>query len=300
MSDESPWREMARVWLDGAPASLWRVHSDAVNRALAERWLPGPLGDVLKTDVFDEAVAEGILPSLVARAGRMVAVDVEEAVVGAAKRRLPDVEVVVADVRRLPFADATFDTILSNSTLDHFATTADIRLALGELGRVLRPGGRLLVTLDNPANPLVALSKLLPRERLNRTWATIGRSSARLGLAPYVVGKTLGPRALRRAVVEAGLRPVATDAIVHAPRLAAVVVASRLERRSAPRLERRLVAVLEACERLRGSPVAPITAHFHAVLAVRPATPASARGAAARAVPRERGPSNRGSTMAPP
>jgi SAM-dependent methyltransferase len=300
MSDEATWREMAPVWLDGAPARLWRTHSDAVNRALAERWLPGPLGDVLKTDLFDEAVADGILPALAPRADHLVGIDVEEAVRAVAAARLPDVEVVAADVRRLPFADATFDTVLSNSTLDHFATSGEIRLALAELGRVLRPGGRLLVTLDNPANPLVALSKALPRSRLNIAWARMGRSSARVGLAPYVVGATLSPRALRRALREAGLRPVASDAVVHAPRLVAVVVASRLERRTASRVNARFLDVLAACERLRGSPVAPLTAHFHAVLAVRPAAADDPRTPVARADWREGESSNRGSTMAFP
>lgn len=268
-----PWAEMAPLWLDETPTTLWRRHSDTTNRALAERWLPGPLGALLKTDLFDEAVSEGILPSLAPRASRIVGIDLEETIRAAAAARLPGIETVAADVRRLPFPDATFDTVLSNSTLDHFPDGAEIRVALGELARVLRPGGRLLVTLDNPWNPVVALSKALPRASLNRLWSRLGGRTTTVGLAPYVVGATLGPAALRDALRDAGLEPVASDTLVHAPRVVAVVVGSRLERRAAPATRERFARTLASCERLRGTPLAPVTAHFHAVLAVKPDAP---------------------------
>jgi SAM-dependent methyltransferase len=260
---------MASVWLDGAPTTLWRRHTDAVNRALVERWLPGPLGALLKTDLFDEAIAEGILPSLRDRASRIVAIDLEAGIREAATARLPGIEAVAADVRRLPFGSGTFDTVLSNSTLDHFDDREEIGVALGELARVLAPGGRLLVTLDNSANPVVALSKALPRASLNRLWSRFGGAAARVGLVPYLVGATLSPAALRAALAEVGLRPVASDTLVHAPRTIAVVVGSRLERRAAAHTQERFVRALASCERLRGTPVARLTAHFHAVLAVR-------------------------------
>ena len=65
------------------------------------------------------------------------------------------IEAVVADVRSLPFAEASFGVVFSGSTLDHFESAADIQRSLGELYRVLRPGGTLILTLDNPANPLI-------------------------------------------------------------------------------------------------------------------------------------------------
>jgi len=47
---------------------------------------------------------------------------------------------VIADLaRRLPFADGSFDTVISFNTLEHLA---DDQLALDEIVRVLRPGGR--------------------------------------------------------------------------------------------------------------------------------------------------------------
>lgn len=51
-------------------------------------------------------------------------------------------EVVNADGRKLPFADATFDLVVSNSVLHHLG---DPRPVLTEMRRVLKPGGALLV-----------------------------------------------------------------------------------------------------------------------------------------------------------
>ena len=49
-----------------------------------------------------------------------------------------------ADVTALPFADATFDAAMSLDVLEH---VPDFRAALREFARVLRPGGRLVLTV---------------------------------------------------------------------------------------------------------------------------------------------------------
>ena len=48
-------------------------------------------------------------------------------------------------INQLPFADGSFGTVISADVLCHQAV--DIRAALAELRRVLRPGGRLIVNL---------------------------------------------------------------------------------------------------------------------------------------------------------
>ena len=49
-----------------------------------------------------------------------------------------------ADALALPFPDATFDRIIASEVLEHI--WAD-ELAISELVRILRPGGRLAVTV---------------------------------------------------------------------------------------------------------------------------------------------------------
>jgi SAM-dependent methyltransferase len=70
------------------------------------------------------------------------------------------------DVRKLEFADGWFDLIFSNSTLDHFATRAEIVESIAGFARLLAPGGYLLITLDNPQNPVVWCRNLLPQRPL--------------------------------------------------------------------------------------------------------------------------------------
>lgn len=55
------------------------------------------------------------------------------------------------DATRLPFADATFDAAIALSVLEHIP---DIERAVAELHRVLKPGGRLLLTIDCAPEPV--------------------------------------------------------------------------------------------------------------------------------------------------
>ncbi len=55
------------------------------------------------------------------------------------------VEVQTADMRKLPFPDATFDTVVSNYALHNLYRPAERAQALAEIARVLKPGGRVLI-----------------------------------------------------------------------------------------------------------------------------------------------------------
>ncbi len=55
------------------------------------------------------------------------------------------VQVQTADMRALPFADASFDVIVSKAALHNLYARAERAKALAEMVRVLAPGGRLLI-----------------------------------------------------------------------------------------------------------------------------------------------------------
>lgn len=64
-----------------------------------------------------------------------------------ADRRGVTVPTAAADMRRLPFPSARFDTVVcADNAVPHLLTERDVRAALAEMRRVLRPAGRLLLS----------------------------------------------------------------------------------------------------------------------------------------------------------
>ncbi len=149
-ADETKWEAAGRELQRRPACLLWRRYCDQLNRHWLQRRLPDrTYAAVLKTDLFDEAAGEGVYARLQARAARFCGIDISASTCRLATARYARLAATVADVRCLPFADESFDLVLSFSTLDHFASASEIEKALRCLYRVLRPGGYLLVTLDN-------------------------------------------------------------------------------------------------------------------------------------------------------
>jgi SAM-dependent methyltransferase len=255
--DAAAWDDDTAAFRAGRDRT-WRAHCDALHRGLIEAWLPPATGRsrALKTDLFDEATGEGLASLLRERGHQVHGIDVSLGVVRAAH----DGGAVVAtraDVRALPFGRSSFEVAVSNSTLDHFPRIAHVDRALRELHRVVRPGGVLIVTMDNLANPLLALRALVPDR-----WR---RGS---GLVPYYVGRTVTGPGLRAHVEAAGFAVDRTTTLMHVPRVAAVPWCARADRRGRsfdPVLMQRLLR----WEHLGRLPTRAATGHFVGVRAVR-------------------------------
>ena len=253
------WNEVAGTWQGTHPQVLWRVHSDAVNRELFARWLADrSVETVLKTDLFDEALSDGLYSMLASQARQVYGMDVSARILRRAGSRHMELQSIVGDVRCLPFRDGTFDVIVSNSTLDHFKTQDEMVTSLRELHRVLRPSGRLLLTLDNPANPVVALRQVLPFGVLNR-----------LGILPYYIGVTLGPHQLRRILHQLRFEVTEMGAVLHCPRMPAVALCRLLARYATSGMQRRFLQLLMAFEGLSRWPTRFFTGYFIVVNALR-------------------------------
>jgi len=90
----------------------------------------------------DGAVMQGM--AQVNPEAHLVGVDVSGVALEAAAKRLPAAEFhQVTDGGPIPLASATADFVLASDVLEHIY---DTRNAAAEIGRVLRPGGSLLVT----------------------------------------------------------------------------------------------------------------------------------------------------------
>lgn len=254
-ADQIRWEEAGRELQLRPACLLWRRYCDQLNRHWLQRRLPDrTYGAVLKTDLFDEAAGEGVYPSLQARTARFCGIDISASACRLATARYARLEATVADVRCLPFADESFDLVLSLSTLDHFASASEIEKALRCLYRVLRPGGCLLVTLDNLSNPLVWIRNLIPWRMLEKT-----------RLVPYPVGVTLHAAGLRKVLEDIGFEVRDLGTLMHVPRVPAVVLARLLEETGDSRAGRLFCRALLRLEFLSRLPTARWTGSYLAV-----------------------------------
>ena len=131
-------------WADAVAGDMERHYSpgrtwEAMARSALPLLQPG--------DVLDIASGDGVLAELLApHAHRYACLDVSTKVVLAASqrlRKLKNVEVHEGDMHALPFAAAQFDLVVLMHALTYAEQPAQ---AVAEAARVLRPGGRLLLT----------------------------------------------------------------------------------------------------------------------------------------------------------
>jgi ubiquinone biosynthesis O-methyltransferase len=138
-----------------------RVHGkESLSETLLQQWHVDALslaGDPKGRDVLEVGCGAGDFSIHLARAGaNVIGTDFSpKAVELAAAKAVAQNSAArfrVADAQQLPFADATFDLILSCECLEH---VPDPGRALAEMFRVLRPGGRLVLTTENYSNGML-------------------------------------------------------------------------------------------------------------------------------------------------
>jgi ubiquinone/menaquinone biosynthesis C-methylase UbiE len=121
-------------------------------------------------DVLDVPCGFGRHAVPLAHAGyRIVGVDRSETLLAEARRRAAGArwpKLVRADYRKLPFADQSFDVAACLfSSLGYLGDEGDTKV-LGEIGRVLRPGGRIVIETMH--------RDLLVREFREQDWRLVG------------------------------------------------------------------------------------------------------------------------------
>ncbi|GAC1342401.1 MAG: hypothetical protein NVSMB18_16340 [Acetobacteraceae bacterium] len=113
-------------------------------------------------DVLDVASGEGYGTALLAQTAKSaigVEISPQSARHAAASYRTPNLRYLEGDARALPLGDASVDAVVSFETIEHFYEHDQF---IAEIKRVLRPGGRLIISSPDrdiysppgsPANP---------------------------------------------------------------------------------------------------------------------------------------------------
>jgi SAM-dependent methyltransferase len=124
--NSSGWNERARAW-----AEYWPPLSEPARLAvLAElRLRPG-------TRMLDAGCGSGELLAQAAQRGAIVSgIDASSAMLAIAREKLPDADLRVGDVARLPWSDDAFDVATAFNVVQF---TDDVRASIAELARVAR------------------------------------------------------------------------------------------------------------------------------------------------------------------
>jgi SAM-dependent methyltransferase len=198
------WARVGERFPDLGGAASTRYYAANEERLFAEHIAPLDGLRVLKTDLWDEAKNTRILAWAAHHGVHPFGIDISEPTARQARAAFTgapsQLRAAAADVRALPFLDASFDAIYSMGTIEHFDET---ELAVREMARVLKPGGRAIIGVPNRHDPF-----LRPLMATGMQW---------LGLYAYGYEKSYSRRALREMLQRAGLAVTAETAILFIP-----------------------------------------------------------------------------------
>jgi SAM-dependent methyltransferase len=197
------------VW--GAGRTVYDPDADFQLRdslALISRFWPDPRGRFLEAGCGPAANAL----NLALRGAEVVGIDLSANAVRMARREFEQRglsgEFVLGDVRALPFGDGSFDLVYAGGVVEHFA---ELDTAVGEMVRVLRPGGRVLVTVPalTLSYPYLFLRGNVPAVPLaERAVAALHFGLLRGRFAPFGYERSFTRRRIRRVLERAGLAGV--------------------------------------------------------------------------------------------
>jgi len=128
----------------GLPASPEQLTMQYVRYRMAAELAPG--GSVLEVGCGS---AMG-LPYLKAHARLAVGGDFTMGLLEESRRHVPDADLLRMDAQHLPFCDHAFDVVLM---LEMIYYVPDAKAAMAEARRVLRGGGKVMMSVPNPNRP---------------------------------------------------------------------------------------------------------------------------------------------------
>ncbi len=182
-------RDLEKAALRGEPSYVWRAGQERRLRMILEA-----AGERLAGRVLDNGCGVGMyVEHLRLKAADVTGLEYDFARAREAAERSQGI--LNAASESLPFAAGTFDLVLSHEVIEH---VADDRLAMREMLRVLRPGGRAVIFCPNRGYPFETHG-MYWRGRYhfgNKLFVNYLPRSLRDRLAPHV--RVYAPRDLER------------------------------------------------------------------------------------------------------
>jgi SAM-dependent methyltransferase len=138
--DSDLWEQSARWWQSTFTAGVDPEYVEQIF-PLVSQHLPG------SGRILDVGTGEGQVARLAAGPRSAVGVDPTWSQLAEARRRGGGPAYARGVAASLPFASGAFDAVIACLVLEHLA---ELEEAVAEVGRVLRPGGRLLLLMNHP------------------------------------------------------------------------------------------------------------------------------------------------------
>jgi SAM-dependent methyltransferase len=198
------WEDQAENWTTWARTPGHDVFPRYID-AFLDDIAPPPSGRTLEAGCGEGRVVR----KLIARGHRVTGIDASPTLVRHARALDASASYAIADATRLPFADASFDTVVAYNALQAMHAFDDMARAVAEAARVLAPRGALCVCVAHPITDiglmthrdgeLVASGSYFDRRRVDET-------VEKDGLAMTFRGWTYTIEDYARAFEAAGLR----------------------------------------------------------------------------------------------
>jgi len=104
-------------------------------------------------------------------------VDLSSGLLEVARRKYPSVNFIECDIRELPFENASFGAVWAHASLVHFDTVDEVKTAMSEFCRVLKPRGLLYILVKKQTGAeetAVVVDSLSNHERFFRYFTEEG------------------------------------------------------------------------------------------------------------------------------
>lgn len=191
-------------------AGVYDVMNSVMTAGLHHRWReravdlarvgPGSRALDVATGTGDLAIA------LAARGADVVGSDFSEGMLDRARAKSSAVRWEHGNALALPYEDASFDAATVGFGARNFS---DLAVGLGEMARVVRPGGRVVVLeITTPTRPPLSTFFSLWFDRIVPLLGRISGEDQAYSYLPSSVKRFPGPRDLGSVMVEAGLGDV--------------------------------------------------------------------------------------------